>query len=538
MILRFNIWILPFSILLFISCSSDDSQPKPVPTPSPSFFFTVTGVEETFDQEGRIYVRASINDLQIDTVESYGFIYTDGLDGENAHADPLFETDHKVFSENLEMNDDQNSYIFDTLIKPRIEAHFNSSVVVVNIAAFIISKNGKVYISETKSINALNIVFGSIYPLYSPPGTLVKGIVNSSVKDGGFFDVTKGNHHKMIISIGEDIIPFEENFSSFSFYMPEGINEEMPLKIRVGDYEIKSKYFVKNTELVFSSLSSLSREFASETLLFATRDGIFWGGGSIKGDPQTTLTDFYRYDFTSDSWSSIADYPSNGLGRGMVFTIEGQAYCGTPPYLDRYDPTADTWVRMAKPTTTLQYDHTFGDAAVGVYKGKAYLTNFDKELKFGTYHNFHRYDPMTGSYEIMPAYPGPNLKSQYMDQAVEYNDLLHYFPGLQHWTYDVNKGLWNQLKDVSEKGEYIKPFLLKNELYALKGEYEFDTFPRGDFHSYFLKYHQDSDSWERESDFPHNNNYADAYVLQVDTDNVFIGQVTYSDPSIQIYKFQ
>jgi hypothetical protein len=124
--------------------------------------------------------------------------------------------------------------------------------------------------------------------------------------------------------IGEQEVPFESTEEyAFSFRMPERIAAEAPVKLKVGEYEVPYEQHVKNTRHAFTYVTELKREFAYKTLLFGTQEALYFGGGNDENS--NPRTDFWKFDLKTSKWSQIADYPSNGLGRGMAFTINNNA---------------------------------------------------------------------------------------------------------------------------------------------------------------------------------------------------------------------
>ncbi len=502
----------------------------------------LTKIEERFDEDGSVYVQAGFGTGQIDTIAEYGFIYTDGLndeEGVDIYKNPVKDVDHTVSSENLVFSEERNQYVFDALINPERSSKFEgSNQAVVNIIAYLISSNGNIYFTEKESIAAAKVYIKDLYPTFAAPGTLVKGVLNRRIKSDSIFSENLYNStgYGLSLLVGDKIVPLEKTEDyNFTFRMPEGVSAETPLTLKVGDYETGYEQKIKSTNHNFALVTELKREFSYKTLLFGTREALYFGGGS--NGNSNSLTDFWKFDLTTSEWSRIADYPSDGIGRGMTFTINNKGYCGTPAYLDSYNSVTDTWSRVAKPANSLQYDHNFGPAASVVFNGKAYFTNFDKEMEAGVYyHNFHEFDPETEIFQALPAFPGEDLYSDYMDKAVVHEGKLHFFPGLQHWTYEVDNRNWVQLSAVSDSGEYLKAFSFQDELYVIRSYKKDDEYGNLNTRLSLLKYDSGNDSWERESDIPVPMNMRDVYTVETSPGNIFLCMTASSESRIIVYK--
>lgn len=534
-----------FSFLLATVCfwaCADESGPEPFPIGT-YFTIDISDLHEKFDSAGNLYVEANIYNVAADTIEEYGFIYTDGLTDENngnVIVTPQLGVDHAVNPDNLTPTvEEQISFMFYANINPRRQLPIEANTCIVNVVAYITTTSGDTYVSESYRLAAPKVQVSDLFPRYAAPGTIVKGVLNrtlkaDSIKNASFS--TEADFYKVNISIGDVTVPIiDTDGSNFTFEMPAGIDTETPILLKIGDYETSYEQAFRNSTFRYTYLTEFQREFDRKPLLFALGDAVYFGGGEDENDK--ALTDFWKYDIVGNQWAQIADYPTDGLGRGMAFVIEGKAYCGTPQKLDRYDPISDQWTRMAKPTTTLQYDNGFGPAAVGIYDGKAYFTNFDPEVEVGVYYNnFHQYDPINDSYESITAYPGEDLHSDYLDRAVAYNNQLHFFPGFQHWAYDMINATWSQLNDFTENGKFIKPFSFNNDLYVL-------TAFRKDINSYtsqirfsIFKYNKLEDSWGKEADIPGLESFSNAYILQSGETEVYLCIVAGGNDRVILYK--
>jgi hypothetical protein len=131
----------------------------------------------------------------------------------------------------------------------------------------------------------------------------------------------------------------------------------------------------------------------SNAVGFVLNGNAYLGMGYNYGNDQR-LTDFYKYDATSDSWSQVSSFPGTARTNAVAFVLNGKAYVGTGndglnPLSDfwQYDPsvgTGGTWTRVAD----FGYSAANSTAAIARYgcvafsaKGRAFVgTGTDKSL--------------------------------------------------------------------------------------------------------------------------------------------------------------
>jgi hypothetical protein len=161
---------------------------------------------------------------------------------------------------------------------------------------------------------------------------------------------------------------------------------------------------------------------------------------------------FYRYDPVENTWTEIAPFPGGARGFAVSFVIDGMAYVGlgldADPYVGvdsrkdlwRYDPTNNTWTRMADLPFTYDLYHCLGFSV----SGKGYVVRSDVQDTFWEYN------------------PGLNSWSQKEDMpfAFEYyadagfvinnrlfitktNGLPEPLPS-EFWEFDFNDDSWKQ----------------------------------------------------------------------------------------------
>ncbi len=78
------------------------------------------------------------------------------------------------------------------------------------------------------------------------------------------------------------------------------------------------------------------------------------GTGRISAWGNTLVKSFYKYDPTTNSWSSIADFAGVARRGAVAFAIDGFGYVGTgetnsgrTSTFYKYDPTTDTWTQIS-----------------------------------------------------------------------------------------------------------------------------------------------------------------------------------------------
>jgi hypothetical protein len=548
MFLKFSRLLYSIPLLFLVGCSEKEADPNP---DFVKYDLSVFLIEEKFDAEGSLSLTAKFSTLKSDTIKTFGFIYTDGLNGDtgsvNPNVDPRISVDHVINSTTLvpDGKPSEGLYTFEATINPkRVASTFASNTGVVNVAAYAVSTSGKTRVSQTARIAAAKLAITDIFPLYAKAGEQVKLTLNRMAQNGAISSSNlvsgpspKTNSYPVQIKIGNTVVTEVTNTNyDFAFKMPSNVSTESPITVTAGSFEMVFSQNVKNTERAIQFLTEYKRDFLSAPLIFALGNNVYFGGGSSQTNANTTLTDFWKYDMAANAWSAIANYPSDGKGSGMVFTNSGKAYCGNPDYLSEYDAATNKWKKLALPTTLLQYNHTFSQSAAGVVNGKAYFTNFHKEVTVGIfYNNFNLYDIANGTYSPLVGYPGTDIFSDFSDKAVAVSNILHFFPGLQHWTYNPSTQLWTKLNDVTSDGTTVKPFTFNGDLYAIQViKKTVNFFVKWELR--VLKYNSAIDGWARDSDVPVPQNFSNIYPLTSDNGSVFICATTYSPYRIIVHK--
>jgi len=132
------------------------------------------------------------------------------------------------------------------------------------------------------------------------------------------------------------------------------------------------------------------------------------GLGRNIDNPQTAFSSFNRYDPSSNTWSAIADFPSERyVSTGFSIDSIGYITCGVTPLVERYkdlyayNPRTDKWTKKAG----LPEAAIVRAFACVVSNGKnAYLMGgFDG---YDIANDFYMYDPLNDTWTPKEGFPG------------------------------------------------------------------------------------------------------------------------------------
>ena len=128
--------------------------------------------------------------------------------------------------------------------------------------------------------------------------------------------------------------------------------------------------------------------------------GCGWNAANV------AYTDFYRYNFPSNTWSSIASYPGTPFYTGVNFSIGGKGYTGVgfSPYtleFYEYDTTSNVWTRKADFAGGIrQSSYSFS------YNNKGYVTTGSHGWPANPYNDMWEYNPLSNQWTQKASMPG------------------------------------------------------------------------------------------------------------------------------------
>lgn len=185
---------------------------------------------------------------------------------------------------------------------------------------------------------------------------------------------------------------------------------------------------------------------AYEPTGFAIGNQLFFGLGTDANN--NFLSDFWKYDSGSDTWTRIADFPGGGRTKASGFTFNGRGYIiagvakssgiiSSQKDVWQYDPQLDTWKQL-------------GDFPGGARGGAAYFV-LGQYVYFGmgSKSDFWRYDPVNDSWLQKADFAGGATE----DQAGFAVGSLGYLAAGDNqnstnvftWQYDPSSDKWTQL---------------------------------------------------------------------------------------------
>ena len=485
--------------LLFSMCSEDDSLDKPLPA-SPSPIADLLEMYEVFDDVGNgIYLKGRYNTYEGDDADEHGFVFADG----NATAESLDISRHTVVRFDIDKPAAVNGYTtveFDTVLygvrSPEASERFQ-------VRSYVRTKDTISYSVDMGITNTRKMKILSVSPQSANVGEEIKIEVNREIYStteviavDGFGTVDNpGKPQPYQLLVGDQPVNISRVSGNALYFLLPAIEDKAKLEIKVNGYRIPSDdYYLSslNTTYRWEEVTTLKRETNGDHLLFAISEAIYLGGGMINSNE--AQQDFWKYDLTTNVWSQAANFPVDGDGDGMSFSTLGKGYGGHPNNLHQYDPSTDEWSKVKRPTTTLQYDHTFGSATPIEYNSQVYFTNYEPEVEIGVYyHNFHQFDPINESYAVQPAFPGDDMPFTYTHGGASYKDKLHFFPKPEHWAYEPESRKWEQLADIPATDKYARAFEYNGTLHLLVRE-------KIGMHEYgpvtLFLYNEQTDSWE------------------------------------------
>jgi len=164
------------------------------------------------------------------------------------------------------------------------------------------------------------------------------------------------------------------------------------------------------------------------------------------------LSDFWRYDPSTNTWTQVADFPGGARDGAVAFAIGNYGYVGLGKtdsgYMKdfwRYDPSTNTWTQVA--------DFP-GDARRGavafVVNGKAYVGLGDQRNPDVYFSDFYCYDPSTNTWTQVADFPGGARENALAFAVAGYGfvgcgQTIDHADHKDFWRYDPSTNTWTQI---------------------------------------------------------------------------------------------
>jgi len=193
--------------------------------------------------------------------------------------------------------------------------------------------------------------------------------------------------------------------------------------------------------------ASPSVNFGNKPFIFAIGSYIYvGGGGELCSGP---LRDFYQYDPATNTWTQKANLPEPLFGAvGTSDGTYGYIACGTTTggaytnTLYRYDPNANSWTALSTVPGNVGRRSPF----MAYYQGKLYIGGgYTPNCR----QDFYAYDIATNTWTTLPNHPN----TQWEGWAVAYNGKI-YVTGEhqgcgsctnQFYYYDITSNSWSSM---------------------------------------------------------------------------------------------
>jgi len=220
--------------------------------------------------------------------------------------------------------------------------------------------------------------------------------------------------------------------------------------------------------------------------------------------------DFYRYDPSTDSWTTMAQFPGSPRSFAMGVAYKGIGYLGFGATtvtalrdLWSYDPATDSWSPLAPCPCNGRRHPSFVATNDAIYVGLG-------DGQGGNYKDWWKYDIPTNSWSQLPDLPGPPRHHPF--QFVVNNKV---YAGLGHagnviykdwYQLDPTTDSWTQMSDFPGEARVAgTQFDHAKKGYVLSGD--------GDNHSFmadgeFWEYDDVSDSWTQLASHPGRSRWA------------------------------
>lgn len=220
-----------------------------------------------------------------------------------------------------------------------------------------------------------------------------------------------------------------------------------------------------NSWTVMKPTQAPSARSAADMTYDSESDRIILFGGANPSDLE--LEDTWAYDYSTNTWSSMAKGPANHLGSRIAYDRESDRIILFGGYdIDTnttfndtwaYDFNANKWTEM-KPVVSPKPRN---------YAGMAYDAESDRVIMWGGQASAWAYDYNTNTWQEMESSAGPSLR---VYSTLVYNakaDRVILYGGGEAgnsdtWAYNYNTDTWTELKPATNPGNLSRHAMAYN----------------------------------------------------------------------------
>jgi N-acetylneuraminic acid mutarotase len=187
------------------------------------------------------------------------------------------------------------------------------------------------------------------------------------------------------------------------------------------EYNPATAMWIQRTGLPAGSAQHENQRVEAYSFVIGNKAYLGGGSGFVFGANQTSniaFPDLWEYDPSAGTWTPKADIP-DFLGRNMSIgvAINNKGYAGLGCNVDQtvnhqsfwqYDPLTNTWTAMANIPSNFT-----ADAGAFVLNSNLYLTGGVNLNPLGLSSQFYRYDPVANTWTSMPAFNGGAIAGEF-----------------------------------------------------------------------------------------------------------------------------
>ncbi|TRX71458.1 hypothetical protein [Carboxylicivirga sp. M1479] len=236
-------------------------------------------------------------------------------------------------------------------------------------------------------------------------------------------------------------MPFQIGETGYIYVSKDNSSNEAIAKLLKYDYKTDT----------WTQLNDFPGVLRTSGIAFVINDTAYIGGGSDRVT-RTELTDFWRYDEKNDAWEKMADIPVTNNVDAWSFSIGERGYILTEAKENNfwsYSPHTNTWQTMPnfQPTDIYRAHADIG----GVINNKAYVLTSDGTTAIDECWEFN---PITNKWTPKADQTADNL---YYDGRVTFvlNNRLYLLPDAYHTvfsSYNPASNTWSKLSKAKPGG--------------------------------------------------------------------------------------